>query len=117
MINPAPINVHINVFEGPMDLLLHLIRKDNLDVCDINIAEITKQYLDYLNVMKELNLEVAGEFLVMASTLMQIKAMRQRRAAHAAFGGKHAFCKAFAHRSLQQRAGDPAAHGIRPERL
>ena len=74
MINPAPINVHINVFEGPMDLLLHLIKKDNLDICDINIAEITKQYLDYLNVMKELNLEVAGEFLVMASTLMQIKA-------------------------------------------
>lgn len=75
MINaPAPINVRINVFEGPMDLLLHLIKKDNLDVCDINIAEITKQYLDYLNVMKELNLEVAGEFLVMASTLMQIKA-------------------------------------------
>lgn len=74
MINPAPMNVHINVFEGPMDLLLHLIKKDNLDVCDINIAEITQQYLDYLNVMKELNLEVAGEFLVMASTLMQIKA-------------------------------------------
>lgn len=72
--NVAPINVHINVFEGPMDLLLHLIKKDNLDICDINIAEITKQYLDYLNVMKELNLEVAGEFLVMASTLMQIKA-------------------------------------------
>lgn len=72
--NTAPINVHINVFEGPMDLLLHLIKKDNLDICDINIAEITKQYLDYLNVMKELNLEVAGEFLVMASTLMQIKA-------------------------------------------
>ena len=70
----APLNIHINVFEGPMDLLLHLIKKDNLDVCDINIAEITKQYLDYLNVMKELNLEVAGEFLVMASTLMQIKA-------------------------------------------
>ena len=70
----TPLNIHINVFEGPMDLLLHLIKKDNLDVCDINIAEITKQYLDYLNVMKELNLEVAGEFLVMASTLMQIKA-------------------------------------------
>ena len=74
MLNPTPMNVHINVFEGPMDLLLHLIKKDNLDVCDINIAEITQQYLDYLNVMKELNLEVAGEFLVMASTLMQIKA-------------------------------------------
>lgn len=74
MNTPTPLNIHINVFEGPMDLLLHLIKKDNLDVCDINIAEITKQYLDYLNVMKELNLEVAGEFLVMASTLMQIKA-------------------------------------------
>ncbi len=70
----SAINVHINVFEGPMDLLLHLIKKDNLDVCDINIAEITQQYLDYLNVMKELNLEIAGDFLVMASTLMQIKA-------------------------------------------
>ena len=74
MTTSTPLNIHINVFEGPMDLLLHLIKKDNLDVCDINIAEITKQYLDYLNVMKELNLEVAGEFLVMASTLMQIKA-------------------------------------------
>lgn len=74
MINTAPINVHINVFEGPMDLLLHLIKKDNLDVADVNVSEITKQYLEYLNVMKELNLEIAGEFLVMASTLMQIKA-------------------------------------------
>ena len=74
MINQKPINVHINVFEGPMDLLLHLIKKDNLDVADINVSEITKQYLDYLNVMKELNLEIAGDFLVMASTLMQIKA-------------------------------------------
>ena len=67
MINTAPINVHINVFEGPMDLLLHLIKKDNLDVTDVNVSEITKQYLEYLNVMKELNLEIAGEFLVMAS--------------------------------------------------
>lgn len=74
MINTAPINVHINVFEGPMDLLLHLIKKDNLDVTDVTVSEITKQYLEYLNVMKELNLEIAGEFLVMASTLMQIKA-------------------------------------------
>ena len=72
--NSAPLNVHINVFEGPMDLLLHLIKKDNLDVADVNVSEITKQYLEYLNVMKDLNLEIAGEFLVMASTLMQIKA-------------------------------------------
>lgn len=74
MISQQPINVHINIFEGPMDLLLHLIKKDNLDVADVNVSEITKQYLEYLNVMKELNLEIAGEFLVMASTLMQIKA-------------------------------------------
>ena len=74
MITPKPINVHLNIFEGPMDLLLHLIKKDNLDVAEINVSEITKQYLEYLNVMKELNLEIAGEFLVMASTLMQIKA-------------------------------------------
>ena len=74
MMNSAPLNVHINVFEGPMDLLLHLIKKDNLDVADVNVSEITKQYLEYLNVMKDLNLEIAGEFLVMASTLMQIKA-------------------------------------------
>lgn len=74
MISQQPINVHINVFEGPMDLLLHLIKKDNLDVAEVNVSEITKQYLDYLNMMKQLNLEIAGEFLVMASTLMQIKA-------------------------------------------
>lgn len=74
MISQTPINVHINVFEGPMDLLLHLIKKDNLDVSDVTVSEITKQYLEYLNVMKDLNLEIAGEFLVMASTLMQIKA-------------------------------------------
>jgi segregation and condensation protein A len=71
---PESIKIQLDVFEGPMDLLLHLIKKDNLDIYDINISEITGQYLKYLDVMKELNLEVAGEFLVMASTLMQIKA-------------------------------------------
>lgn len=73
MINEG-IRVRLDVFEGPMDLLLHLIKKDNLDIYDINISEITAQYLEYLDVMKQLNLELAGEFLVMASTLMQIKA-------------------------------------------
>lgn len=68
------IKVQLDVFEGPMDLLLHLIKKDNLDIYDINISEITSQYLAYLDIMKQLNLEVAGEFLVLASTLMQIKA-------------------------------------------
>ncbi|MDA8429836.1 MAG: segregation/condensation protein A [Geobacteraceae bacterium] len=56
-----------------MDLLLHLIRKNELDICDIPIAVITRQYLDYIKLMKDLNLEVAGDFLVMAATLLQIK--------------------------------------------
>ena len=72
--NKEEIRIHLDVFEGPMDLLLHLIKKDNLDIYDINISEITSQYLEYLDLMKQLNLELAGEFLVMASTLMQIKA-------------------------------------------
>jgi segregation and condensation protein A len=61
------------VFEGPLDLLLHLIKENKIDIYDIPIAIITKQYLGYLDLMKELNLEIAGEFLVMAATLIQIK--------------------------------------------
>jgi segregation and condensation protein A len=56
-----------------MDLLLHLIKKNELDICDISIAVITRQYLDFIKLMKDLNLEVAGDFLVMAATLLQIK--------------------------------------------
>ena len=67
------LDVHLDVFEGPIDLLMYLIRKNNLDIYDIPISQITQEYLGYLDVMKSLNLEVAGEFLVMASTLMQIK--------------------------------------------
>jgi len=66
-------NVHLDSFDGPLDLLLHLIRKNEVDICDIPIAVITGQYLDYIKLMKELNLEVAGDFLVMAATLLQIK--------------------------------------------
>lgn len=66
-------SVHLDKFDGPLDLLLHLIRKNELDVCDIPIAVITRQYLDYIKLMKDLNLEVAGDFLVMAATLLQIK--------------------------------------------
>ncbi len=66
-------NVKLDVFEGPLDLLLHLIRKNELDIHDIPIALITRQYLDYLKIMKELNLDLAGDFLLMASTLLQIK--------------------------------------------
>ncbi|MBI4347168.1 MAG: segregation/condensation protein A [Elusimicrobia bacterium] len=66
--------VHLEMFEGPLDLLLFLIKKNDLDVYDIPISQITQEYLSYLDMMKDLNLEVAGEFLVLASTLMQIKA-------------------------------------------
>ncbi|MCM2282924.1 MAG: segregation/condensation protein A [Bdellovibrionaceae bacterium] len=65
--------VHLQKFEGPMGLLLYLIRKEEMDIFDININEITRQYLDYIRMMKELDLEVAGEFVAMAATLIHIK--------------------------------------------
>jgi segregation and condensation protein A len=65
--------VHLENFEGPLDLLLHLIKKHEVNIYDIPIALITKQYLVYLELMQELNLDVAGEFLVMAATLIHIK--------------------------------------------
>jgi len=65
--------VKLNVFEGPLDLLLYLIQKHEIDIYDIPIALITREYLEYLDLMKTLNLDVAGEFLVMAATLTQIK--------------------------------------------
>ena len=61
------------IFEGPMDLLIHLIRKNDLDIYDIPIALITDQYLQYLELMKSMNIDYAGDFLLMASTLTQIK--------------------------------------------
>ncbi len=66
-------SVHLDKFDGPLDLLLHLIRKNEVDICDISIADITRQYLDYIKMMKVLNLDVAGDFLLMASTLLHIK--------------------------------------------
>jgi segregation and condensation protein A len=65
--------VRLGNFEGPLDLLLHLIRKHELDIYDIPIAVITQQYLEYLDLLAELNLDLAGEFLVMAATLIHIK--------------------------------------------
>ncbi|MBI5739187.1 MAG: segregation/condensation protein A [Nitrospirae bacterium] len=71
----APDSFHFKhaVFEGPLDLLLHLIRENKVDIYDIPIAEITRQYISYVELMKDLNLEIAGEFLVMAATLIHIK--------------------------------------------
>src|SRR5438477_5882256 len=71
---PASVMVKLARFEGPLDLLLHLIKRDEVDIYDIPIAHITQQYLHYLELMRQLDLEVAGEFLVMAATLMRIKA-------------------------------------------
>lgn len=66
-------SIKINEFEGPLDLLLHLIKQSNIDIYDIEISEITKQYLDYINKMEELNINVAASYIVMAAELMEIK--------------------------------------------
>lgn len=65
--------IKLDVFEGPLDLLLHLIQQNEMDITDISIAEITEQYLEYLNLMEMLDLNVASEFLVMAATLLHLK--------------------------------------------
>ena len=67
--------VKLEIFEGPLDLLLHLIRKNEVDIFDIPIAVITEQYLTYLEMMKAFNMNVAGDFLLMASTLLHIKSL------------------------------------------
>jgi len=64
---------NIEIFEGPLDLLLHLIKEQKMDIQDIAIATITRQYMDYIDLMQDLNLEVAGEYLVMAAELTRIK--------------------------------------------
>ena len=72
--SPKPIYaIKLDVFEGPLDLLLHLIQKNEMDITDISIAEVTGQYLEYLNLMEMLDLDVASEFLVMAATLLHLK--------------------------------------------
>ena len=65
--------VKLEVFEGPLDLLLYLIKQDEIDIYDISIERITRQYLEYLQAFKELNIEIAGEFIVMAANLIYLK--------------------------------------------
>ena len=65
--------VKLDIFEGPLDLLLHLVKKNEVELPDIPIAEITDQYLAYLDLLKQLDLDVAGEYLVMAATLLHLK--------------------------------------------
>ncbi len=67
--------VKIDEFEGPLDLLLHLIKESNIDIYDIKVEEVTKQYLEYINAMEEMNLSIASEYLVMAAELIEIKSM------------------------------------------
>lgn len=73
MVPDSDYRIKLQVFEGPLDLLLFLIRKNELDIYDIPIESVTRQYIDVLHTMQELDLEVAGEFFVMAATLMEIK--------------------------------------------
>jgi segregation and condensation protein A len=72
-IPPHALKVFLEAFEGPLDLLLYLIRRQNLDILDIPLADITRQYVDYIEMMKELQLELAGEYLLMAAMLAEIK--------------------------------------------
>lgn len=72
-IPPNALEVILEAFSGPLDLLLYLIKKENIDILDIPIAKITEQYMEYVEVMKQLHLELAGEYLVMAAVLMEIK--------------------------------------------
>src|SRR5690348_18426795 len=72
-IPPDALEVILEAFEGPLDLLLYLIRRQNLDVLDIPVAEITRQYMDYIDVMQEMRLELAAEYLVMAAILAESK--------------------------------------------
>ena len=68
--------IKIENFEGPLDLLCHLIDNNKMDIYDISLSQITDQYIDYINAMEEMNLEVASEFLIMASNLIYIKSKK-----------------------------------------
>jgi segregation and condensation protein A len=70
---PTDYKVKLEVFEGPLDLLLYLIKRDEIDIYDISIERITRQYLEYLQAFKELNIDLAGEFVLMAANLLYIK--------------------------------------------
>ena len=72
-IPPDALEVFLETFEGPLDLLLYLIRRQNLDILNIPIAEITRQYMDYVEMMRNINLDLAAEYLVMAAMLAEIK--------------------------------------------
>src|SRR2546428_6878904 len=69
----AEYKVQFDVFEGPLDLLLYLVKKEEVDIYEVNLTKIATQFVEYIELMRELDLDLAGEFLVMAATLMYIK--------------------------------------------
>src|SRR6516225_10621899 len=83
-IPPQALEVFLEAFEGPLDLLLYLIRRQNLNILDIPLAEITRQYMQYIELMQDLQLELAGEYMVMAATLAEIKSRMLLPRAHGA---------------------------------
>ena len=100
-IPPQAMEVFLDAFEGPLDLLLYLIRRQNLNILDIPIAEITRQYTQYIEVMSEMQLDLAGEYLVMAATLAEIKS-RMLLPRPAAAGDEEADPRAELVRRLQE---------------
>jgi segregation and condensation protein A len=101
-IPPDALQVILEAFEGPLDLLLYLIRRQNLDILDIPIADITRQYMQYIEVMHELQFELAGEYLVMAATLAEIKSRMLLPRPSAEVGAEEADPRAELIRRLQE---------------
>lgn len=95
-IPPEALEVFLETFEGPLDLLLYLIKKQNLDILDIPIAGITKQYMTYIEMMQELKLELAAEYLLMAAMLAEIKSRML-----------------LPHKKIEEEEGDPRAELVR----
>jgi len=101
-IPPQALEVFLEAFEGPLDLLLYLIRRQNLDILDIPIAEITLQYTRYIELMQVLQLELAGEYLLMAATLAEVKSRMLLPRVHTAEAGEDADPRAELVRRLQE---------------
>jgi segregation and condensation protein A len=101
-IPPQALEVFLEAFEGPLDLLLYLIRRQNLNILDIPLAEITKQYMSYIELMTDMQLELAGEYMVMAATLAEIKSRMLLPRSSEAANGEEADPRAELVRRLQE---------------
>jgi segregation and condensation protein A len=101
-IPPQALEVFLEAFEGPLDMLLYLIRRQNLDILDIPIAEITRQYMRYIELMQVLQLELAGEYLLMAATLAEVKSRMLLPRVHSDDAGEESDPRAELVRRLQE---------------